>query len=105
MPTVTIDRSVTVQDTVEALQQELGDRYEITTRGQGAQESLKVKQSTASLATVRLDQGGNTTTFHVHGGGLIISRLINEFGIAKRVAHAIEETFRPAPNPEDSSAN
>jgi hypothetical protein len=96
MSTVTIDRSVTVQETADALKQKLGDRYEITTHGQGAQEALKVKQSAAALATVHLDQGGDTTTFHVHGGGLVISRMINEFGIAKRVAAAIEEAFKPA---------
>src|ERR1700691_6223795 len=81
MPTVTIERSVTIQDTTEALQQKLGSRFEITTHGQGAQETLKVKQSAASLATVHLDHGGNTTTFRVHGGGFVISRLINELGI------------------------
>ena len=52
MSTVTIDRSVTIQDTSEALQQQLGARYEVTTHGHGAQEALKVKQSAASLATV-----------------------------------------------------
>jgi hypothetical protein len=105
MPTVTVDKSVTVQETAEALSQKLGDRFTITSHGQGAQEALKVKQSAASLATVRLDQGSDTTTFHVHGGGLVISRMINEFGIAKKVAHAIEESFGPAPSSEDTPAN
>jgi hypothetical protein len=105
MPTVTIDKSMTIQDTAEALQQKLGDRVEITSHGQGAQEALKVKQSTASLATVRLDHDSGTTTFHVHGGGLVITRMINEFGIAKKVAQALEEAFGPAPSPEDTSAN
>jgi hypothetical protein len=105
MPTVTVARSVTIQDTAEALQQALGDRYEITTHGHGAQEALKVKQSAAALATVHLDQGNAATIFHVHGGGLVISRMINEFGIAKKVAEAIEEAFRPTPNPNDTSAN
>jgi hypothetical protein len=100
MPTVVIDRSVTIQDTAEALQQNLGARYEITTHGQGAQEALKVKQSAAALATVHLDQAGNITTIHVHGGGLVISRMINEFGIAKKVAQAIEESFKGAPDSE-----
>jgi hypothetical protein len=49
---------------------------------------------------VHLDPGDNTTTFHVHGGGLVISRMINEFGIAKRVAQAIEEAFKTAPDPD-----
>jgi hypothetical protein len=42
---------------------------------------------------LRLDQDGNATTFHVHGGGLVISRMVNEFGIAKKAAAAIEEAF------------
>ena len=106
MPTVTIDQSVTIEDTAEALQQKLGDRFEITSQGQGAQQALKVKQSVASLATVRLDHASDTTTtFHVHGGGLVISRMLNEFGIAKKVAHAIEEAFGTAPDPETASTD
>ena len=42
-------------------------------------------------ATVRLSRDGNSTTFRVHGGGLIITRLVNEFGIARTVTAAIEE--------------
>jgi hypothetical protein len=102
MPTVVIDRSVTIQDTAQALQQKLGARYEITTHGQGPQEALKVKQSAAALATVHLDQGDNSTTFHVHGGGLVISRMINEFGIAKKVAQAIEESFEATPDSDQA---
>jgi hypothetical protein len=93
MPTISIDKSVTVADTAAALQQRLGDRYEITTQGQGAKEALRVKHGAASLANVRLEQHENSTIFHVHGQGLIISRLINELGIAKTVAKAIEESF------------
>jgi hypothetical protein len=94
MPTVTIDRSLNIQDTAEALRQKLGDPYEITTHGHGDREALKVKQSAAALATVHLDHNSaSTTTFHVHGGGLVISRMINEFGIAKKVAAAIEQAF------------
>jgi hypothetical protein len=105
MPTVSVERSVTIQDTLEALKKTLGDRYEITSHGQGAQEALKVKQSAAALANVHLDHDGNTTTFHVHGGGLVISRMINEFGIAKKVAAAIEEAFTSTPNPDAVTPN
>jgi hypothetical protein len=98
MPTVTVKGSVTLQEAATALQGKLGDGYEITTHGSGAREALKVRQSAASTATVHLDQDGNATTFHVHGGGLVISRMVNEFGIAKKVAATIEEAFgtRPA---------
>ena len=102
MPTVTIQRSVTIQDTSEALQQKLGAGYEVTTHGHGAQEALKVKRSAASLATVHLDLSNDSTTFHVHGGGLVISRMINEFGIAKKVAEAIEEVFNTTPDPDQA---
>ncbi len=56
-----------------------------------------MKQLAASTATVRLDPGENATTFHVHGGGLAISRMVNEFGIAKRVAAAIQDAFPASP--------
>jgi hypothetical protein len=93
MPTVTVEGSVTLQQAATALQGQLGSRYEVTTHGTGAHEALKVKQSAASTATVRLDRDGNATTFHVHSGGLVVSRIVNEFGIAKKVAAAIEEAF------------
>jgi hypothetical protein len=51
--------------------------------------ALKVKRSAASTATVHLDQDGNATTFHVHGGGLVISRMVNGLGIAKTVSTAL----------------
>jgi hypothetical protein len=93
MPSVTIDEPVTLEDTAKVLKDKLGTHYEVTTRGSGPQEALKVKQSAASTATVRLSREGNATTFHVHGGGLVISRMINEFGIAKKVASVIGEAY------------
>jgi hypothetical protein len=97
MPTVTVQGSVSLQETAKALQDKLGSRYQVTTHGHGAEEALKVKQSAASTAMVHVGGNGNATTFHVHGGGLVISRMINELGIAKKVAAAIEEAFGTAP--------
>jgi hypothetical protein len=93
MPTVTVPEPVTLQQAATALQDKLGNGYEITTHGSGAQEALKVKQSVASTATVHLTRDGDATVFHVHGGGLVISRMINEFGIAKKAATVIAEAF------------
>jgi hypothetical protein len=93
MPTVTVERAVTLEETAKALGEKLGNRYEVTTHGSGSEAALKIKRSAAALATVHLDKGDNATTFHVHGGGLVISRMVNEFGIAKKVAAAIEEAF------------
>src|SRR3974377_2339131 len=97
MPTVTVEGPVTLQQTAAALHDKLGSRYEVTTHGSGAEQALKVKQSAAATATVHLDQDGNATTFHVHGGGLVISRSVHEFGIAKKVASTIEEAFAARP--------
>ena len=93
-----------MQELADALQGRLRSRYEITRHGQGAEEGLKVKQSTAAVANVHVDHEGNSTTVHVHGGGLVISRMINEFGIAKKVAAAIEEAFPVTPS-DDTHAN
>jgi hypothetical protein len=97
MPTVTVQQPVTLQQAATALKDKLGDRYEVTTHGSGAQQALKVKQSAASTATVHLDRDGNATTFHVHGGGIVISRMVNELGIAKKVAATIAEAFAAGP--------
>jgi hypothetical protein len=97
MPTVKVQGNVTLQQTATALHDELGDNYEITTHGTGDKEGLKVKQSTATTAIVHLDQAGSATMFHVHGGGLVVSRLVNELGIAKKVATAIADAFGPPP--------
>jgi hypothetical protein len=93
MPTVTVQGAVTLHEAAKALQDRLGSRYEVTTHGGGAQEALKVQQPAASTATVHLDRDGEATVFHVHGGGLVISRMVNEFGVAKKVAAAIEGAF------------
>jgi hypothetical protein len=53
-------------------------------------------QTPRKSAAVRLHRDGNATTFHAHGGGLIIGRIINEFGIARTVTAAIKESFEPA---------
>jgi hypothetical protein len=93
MPSVTTDEAVTLQETAQVLKDKLGSRYQVTTHGSGAQETLKVKQSAASTATVRLSRDGNATTFHVHGGGLVVTRIVNEFDIAKKVAGVIEQAY------------
>jgi hypothetical protein len=94
MPSATIPRAITPQEAADALQEHLGSGYEVTQHGSG---SLTVKHGSLSSATVRLRQAGGATTFGVHGGGLIVGRIVNEFGIARKVVTAINETFGSAP--------
>jgi hypothetical protein len=93
MPTATITTAITPDQAAEALQQKLGDSYKVTRHGSG---SLTVHHGPMAFATVRLGRDGNATTFHVHGGGLIVGRIVNEFGIARTVTGTIKEAFGSA---------
>jgi hypothetical protein len=86
MPTATIPRTITPQETAEALRQQLGSGYKVTPH---SRDRLTVSHGGVAFATMHLAPDGNTTTFHVHGGGLIIGRLVNEFVIARTVTAAI----------------
>jgi hypothetical protein len=88
MPTVTVARADVPRDqVVEAVRQELGSEYTVRP---GSQDNVfSVNRGTLSGAKVHIKQHEGATQFHVHGTGLIIGRLINELGIARRVASAI----------------
>jgi hypothetical protein len=89
MPSATISRPITPQEAADALKARLGDGYTVTPRGSG---SLAVKHAgTLAFATVRMARDGDSTTFRVHGSGLIINRIINESGIARTVTEALTE--------------
>jgi len=93
MPSTTIQRQVTPEQAADALKAQLGTGYAVTRKGN---DSLTVKHGTLTWANVRMHWAGGTTDFHVHGGGLIVGRLVNEFGIAKTVTGALEEGLGPA---------
>ena len=54
--------------------------------------SLTLERGTLSGAKVHIKSDAGTTQFHVHGTGIIIGRIVNEFGIARRVASAIAKS-------------
>jgi hypothetical protein len=93
MPTATITTAIASDQAADALQDNLGNGYKVTRHGS---DSLTVHHGPMAFATVRLGRDGDATTFHVHGGGLIVGRIVNEFGIARTVTGAIKETFGPA---------
>jgi hypothetical protein len=63
----------------------------VTARGNNA---LTVKYGALASAAVHLARDGNGSTFRVHGGGFIISRLINELRIARTVTSALSDAHR-----------
>jgi hypothetical protein len=90
MPSTTIARAITPEQAAEALRQQLGSRYKVTPH---SRDKLTVSHGGVAFATVHLAPNGSATTFHVHGGGLILGRLVNEFGIARTVTAAIKESL------------
>ena len=90
MPSATISRAMTPQQAADALKQQLGSGYNITSHPSG---SLTIKHGSLAFATVRLARDGDATTFRVHGGGLIVGRIVNEFGIARTVTGALRESL------------
>ncbi len=94
MPSATIPRAITPQEAADALQSQLGGHYRVTPR---AKDSLNVKRGSLALAIVHLNRDGSSTTFRVHGGGLIAGRIVNGFGIARTVTAAIKESLGSAP--------
>ena len=92
MPSATIPRAITPQQAADALQGAARQRLQ----GDPARKRVADRPPRAlAFATVRLSRDGNATTAHVHGSGLIINRIINEFGIARTVTTAINEAFGP----------
>jgi hypothetical protein len=90
MPHVTIARpNVTVEEAAEALRKELGDRYEVKPDGSG--KGLRVSTSTLAYANVHRKDESGATRFSVHGGGIVIGRIINELTLARKVAGALQK--------------
>jgi hypothetical protein len=94
MPSATIPRAITPDQAADALRDQLGSRYTVSPHGR---DSLAVKHGPLAFATVHLGRDGDATTFRVHGGGLILGRVVNELGIARTVTAAIRESLDPAP--------
>jgi hypothetical protein len=91
MPSVTIRPDVSEEDVVAAIKERLGGGYTVETK-EGKKEVIDVQKGTMTTAHVRLERAAGVTTAHVHGGGLIIGRIVNELGIANKVAKAIRES-------------
>jgi hypothetical protein len=90
MPHVTIARpNVTTEEAADALRKELGDRYEVKVDDSG--NSLKVSTSTLAYANVHKKDESGKTGFSVHGGGIVIGRIINELTLARKVAGALQK--------------
>jgi len=92
MATAHVERQVSLDQAMEALRQQFGDRYRLTPSHRGAHDAIRVGHG-MEMATVHIDRSSEKTTFKVHGGGLIAGRLINEFGLARRLRSTLQDSF------------
>lgn len=91
MPTVTVSRTdLTPDEVVAALKDKLGSRYTVEPKS-GNPDVIHVETSAMSTSRVHIVPAASGTTLHVHGGGFIIGRIVNELGIAAKVAKALRE--------------
>jgi hypothetical protein len=92
MPTTTIARpDISRDEAMEAVRQELGSDFKV--KPGSKDDVFSVDKGTLSGAKVHIKLNGGSTEFHVHGTGIIIGRIVNELGIARRVASAIAKSL------------
>lgn len=92
MATFTVERDVSLDEVADVLRQGLGERYRVNPR-RSAHEGIGVAHG-MQTANVRVDRSNGSTTFRIHGGGFIASRLVNELGFARRVGSAIRDGLK-----------
>jgi len=92
MPSITVHRPVTLSEAASALQERLGGSYKITPHGGGSRETIGITHA-GQLAGVRLVHNDDSTTFRVHGRGVLIGLAVNELVIARRVSKALAEAL------------
>jgi hypothetical protein len=92
MSSVRINRNdFPLERAARSLRHELGDRYTVTA-SDGSHPTLKVSTSPLVYANVHVSQQADGTRFKVHGGGILVGRVINEYTIARKVAAALRQT-------------
>jgi hypothetical protein len=92
MPSVTINHDdVALERAASMLRGQLGDRYTITAH-ETSHPTLRVSTSPLVYANVRVSHQADGTRFKVHGGGILVGRVINEYTIARRVAAALRQS-------------
>lgn len=92
-------RNISAEETATAIRGRLGDKVEVSPDGGG---ELSVHQGFFSRAKVKISDEPGGTVFRVRGSGppfpllILTMTLVNDQGIAKRVAKALAEhdTFR-----------
>jgi hypothetical protein len=88
MANVTVDREgITVEETMAALRQELGEGHKLT---EVPPDGIRVQTNAMMVAKVQIRRQPGATVFHISGYGFIIGRIITELVIVRRVEAALK---------------
>ena len=87
MPTVRVPRkNVTPNEIVTVLSRRLGAGYQVDSNGAGR---VTVRKSQLMYADISIADTPGASVFRIHGGGLVLLRMVNTLGTARRVADAL----------------
>lgn len=90
MPKVRVPRkNVTPGEVVTVLSRRLGPRYQVEANGD---RRVVVRRSAAMYASISIADQPGASIFRVHGGGLLVLRVVNTFGTARKVADALRRS-------------
>jgi hypothetical protein len=90
MPKVRVPRkNVTPGEVVSVLSRRLGPGYQVESNGG---RRVTIKKSSLMYASVSISDQPGASVFGVHGGGMLLLRLVNTFGTARRVADALRRS-------------
>lgn len=90
MPKVKVPRkNVTPGEIVTVLSRRLGPGYQVERNGD---HRVTVRKSPLMYASVSISDQPGASVFGVHGGGLLVLRLVNTFGTARHVADALRRS-------------
>lgn len=92
MPTITVNRPVSLNEAADALQARLGSSYTIAPHSGGTRETIGISHA-GQLAGVRVIHDRDSTTFRVHGRGVLIGLAVNQLVIARQVSKALAEAL------------
>ncbi len=82
-------KNVTPGELVTVLGRRLGGAYRVESDGSGR---ITVRKSPLMYANVSIAHTPGASVFRIHGGGLLVLRLANTFGTARRVADALRRS-------------
>jgi hypothetical protein len=90
MPKVRVPRKgVTSGELIMVLSRRLGPAYQVHDNDHGR---IIVRKGPVAYATVAIANTPGASVFRVHGGGLLVLRVVNTLGTARHVAEALRRS-------------